>query len=67
MSDPLNPTAALLSKLGSIIVHVEEFLSPEGHPLDQEAIKGLLADSGVREWLEQMHGLVLLPVKRGGK
>ena len=50
----LVPNVALLCKLGSIVVHVDEYLSDSGHPLDLE----------VREWLEQMQELALIPVRR---
>ena len=62
MSNPLNPGLALLSKLGSIIVHTEELLSPHGHPFDKEALGQLLEDEEVREWIEQMGPF--LPLKR---
>jgi hypothetical protein len=39
MSDPLKPDLPLLMKLGSIIVHTEEMISPKGHPVDMEAMR----------------------------
>lgn len=62
MSDPLKPSVALLSKLGSIVVHIEELHSSKGHHFDRIALDGLINDAEVREWLEQMK--VYLPVKR---
>ena len=62
--DPLNPGAALLCKLGSVCVHVEELLSPDGHPVDHMALESLLADAEVREWLELMRAGAFLPVRR---
>jgi len=63
-SDPLDPGATLLCKLGSIIVHAEELLSADGHPFDRHALETLLADPDVREWRERMDAMALLPVKR---
>lgn len=66
MPDPKNPSLALLSKLGSAIVHADEYLDPagHGHPFDRDTFQRLLADNEVREWLDGMHALALLPVKR---
>lgn len=63
-NDPLTPPVTLLCKLGSIAVHVEEFLSPQGHPVDKQAIDDLLADKEVQDWLNDMGKQALLPVKR---
>lgn len=63
-TDALEPSPALLSRLGSIIVHAEELLSPGGHPVDREAMAALLADPEVAKWLEAMDAMALLPVKR---
>ena len=57
---------ALLVKLGSIAVHTEEYLSPNGHDADQVAITSLLTDPEVANWLKAMHKLSLLPLKRTG-
>ena len=54
----------ILVKLGSIVVHVEEMLSPDGHDFDRQAILSGLSDPEVREWLAAMDALALLPVKR---
>lgn len=59
------PPLSVLCKLGSIAIHAEEFLSPEGHELDRLALKALLGDVELREWLERMNAAALLPVKRG--
>lgn len=64
MSEPLKPSAALLCKLGSIVIHVEEFLSPQGHHFDKSALDKLLDDAEVREWLKAMDVMALLPRKR---
>jgi hypothetical protein len=43
---------SVLVKLGQIILHVDEALSASGHPVDPDLIRGLIADSEVREWLK---------------
>ena len=62
--DPLKPSPNLLAKLGSVIVHVEEAAAPGGHPFDVTAIRSILADPEVAEWMKGMGKLALLPVKR---
>lgn len=64
MADVLNPGAALLCKLGSIIVHADELLSPHGHEFDREALKALVADKDVQAWLAGMGELAMIPLKR---
>lgn len=49
--------------LGSIAVHIDEYLSPTGHPVDIEAIRSLLQDEELQHWITEMN--VLLPLKRG--
>lgn len=60
--DPLRPTLPLLMKLGSIVVHAEEMLSPKGHHFDKETILSLLSDKQVQDWIKDMD--VYMPVKR---
>lgn len=60
--DPLIPDLSVLCKVGSIIVHVEEFLSSDSHAHDLSAIKSLLADEDVRHWIKSMGPF--LPLKR---
>lgn len=62
--DALNPDAATLIALGSVARHAEELLSPGGHAFDREAIKGLLEQPNVQEWMKAADALALLPVKR---
>lgn len=62
--DPLKPTVTLLVKLGSLLVHVEEGISPQGHPFDACAVNGLLNDPEVVAWKEQMDKMAFLPKKR---
>ena len=62
MADATKPDLPLLMKLGSIIVHMEEYLSPKGNPVDREALEALLANDDVQQWIKDMG--VFLPVKR---
>lgn len=64
MIETLTPKPSLLCKLGSIVVHVEELLSPSGHPADKAALDTLLTDPEVRYWLSAMQAGGYLPVKR---
>lgn len=64
MADILSPSPALLCKLGSIIVHADELVSPLGHEFDKEALKALLSDPDVSEWLKGMGEMALVPLKR---
>ena len=60
--DPLKPSVSLLSKLGSIVVHADEATSAGRHEFDIVAIKSLLDDPEVKEWITAMG--VFMPVKR---
>lgn len=62
--NPLQPSASLLIKLGSVIVHQEELMSPNGHTFDQHALKTVREDPEVVAWLAQMTKMAYLPVKR---
>jgi hypothetical protein len=62
--DPYNPGLTLLCLLGSIIVHADEYLSADGHPYDLQEFKNLMQDPEVKEWLDAMNKLALLPKKR---
>lgn len=64
MGDPLKPSITLLVKIGSIAVHIDEILSPDGHIFDRHALESLQADPEVKEWIEQMTQMAFLPVKR---
>lgn len=60
--DPLTPSLSLLTKLGSIVVHTDEFFSQSGHEFDKHALDQLLIDPEVATWRKAMG--VYLPVKR---
>lgn len=55
---------SLLCKLGSIAVHTEELLSPDGHEFDRAALASLMTDPEVVTWLAEMQKAAFLPVKR---
>ena len=62
--DVLKPEAGLLIKLGSALIHAQEFLEPRGHPLDKNTFDALMSQPDVLEWIEGMNNLALLPRKR---
>ena len=64
MADPLKPGAALLCKLGSIAVHADELLSPDGHAFDRTALDQLIADDEVKAWIAAMAKMAMLQKKR---
>jgi len=64
MTDLLKPNLALLCRIASIAVHADELTSPDGHDFDRDAIRSLLADPEVADWLKKMGKAALIPVKR---
>lgn len=62
--NPYRPSLVLLTKLGSLIYHLEEAMDSGGHPADIAAAKALREDEEVEQWIDQMKALALLPVKR---
>lgn len=67
-ADPfLLPPLPVLMKLGSIVVHADEFTSPGGHEFDLTALRNLLADGDVRAWVDGMTRKGYLPVKRSAR
>lgn len=62
--DTLKPPVTVLMKLGSLAVHVEELLSPDGHEFDKAVIDALLQDEELKIWLEEMDEMAFLPKKR---
>ena len=63
-SNPLKPSPQLLVKLGSIIVHYEEWDSEKGHHFDRATAGALMNDAEVKEWFDEMRKMSFLPVKR---
>jgi hypothetical protein len=64
MENVLKPSAQLLCKLGSIIVHADEATGSGAHEVDITALRSLLEDEDVIEWLKEMGKMALVPVKR---
>lgn len=67
MSDKTFPFAiepSLAAKVGSILVHTEEGTSSDGHEFDWHAVRALLADAQIVEWLRALQKMALVPVKR---
>jgi hypothetical protein len=62
--NPLQPTPALLCKLGSIAVHADEMRGIGAHEFDKHAMDTLLDDADVKAWLAEMDGMAMLPKKR---
>jgi hypothetical protein len=60
----LKPSLSLLVKLGSIVVHAQELLSPDGHQFDRIALDALMSDAEVRQWMKEMDAAAMLPKKR---
>ncbi len=60
----LDPASTLLIKLGSIAIHAQEMLSPNGHVFDKIALETLLQDLEVMIWLKEMDKMAFLPKKR---
>lgn len=57
------PTATA-AKVASILVHVDEGLSTDGHEFDWGATRALLQDPDVLAWLTVLRDMALVPVKR---
>lgn len=60
----MKPELAILVKLGSIAVHVEEMMSPDGHGADKISLEALLDEPDLKAWIEQMDKIGLMPKKR---
>lgn len=60
--DPLKPSITLLMKLGSAIVHAEEYLSKDSHPFDLNSFERMSQDPEVLSWIKAMGAM--LPQKR---
>ena len=57
-------TSSLICKLGSIVVHAQEFFSADGHQFDKEALLSLLSDHEVEAWIKELEKLAMVPKKR---
>ena len=56
----------ILVKLASIAVHVEEYLSDDGHPYDRVALEQLVRDPDLQAYLGTLKAAGFLPQKRVG-
>lgn len=63
-SSKLIPDLALCCKLASIVVHTDELFSPDGRVVDKDALKTVIEDPEVKEWIRQMTKAGMAPVKR---
>lgn len=66
MADVTNIGIGTLAKLGSIIVHLEEY-AKTNEPTDLDAAQGLLADPEVLTLMGTLRAKALLPLKRDGR
>lgn len=64
MSDPMCPSASLLVKLSSVVVHAAEMISDHASPLDRAALETVLYDEEVAAWITAMSKVALAPVTR---
>lgn len=63
--EAMNPSASLTMKIASIVVHAAEYhMTNQCAPEDVVAIKGLLGDHDVREWLEALTAAACAPLMR---
>lgn len=61
---PFKLTAALAAKIGSILVHVDEFTSSDAHQFDLATMQALIVQPDVQDWLQQLSAMSLVPKKR---
>lgn len=60
----MNPSTSVLAKLASIVVHVEEMTSDNGHEVDRIALETLLSDPEVQTFIRAGRTLAMVPEKR---
>lgn len=60
----LKPEPSLLVKLGSLIVHYQEWAGRKGTHYDFIALERLEQDPEVKVWLRGMQDAGMLPIKR---
>ncbi len=63
----LAPSVTLLVKIGSMIVHADEFTEPGGHEFDIHTFKTLMKDPEVAAWLAAGSASAMLPKKRSDR
>lgn len=57
-------SVAATAKIASILAHLEEFASEDGHPFDRTAAVALLADPEVQAFIEAARARGLVPLRR---
>lgn len=57
-------TLSLAAKLGSVLAHLEEAASDNGHPFDVASAQSLAGDPEVIRWMAALRSLSLLPQRR---
>ena len=63
--NPLQPSASLLCKLGSLAIHASEMLDPIiGRGVDRVALSQACTDPEVVAWLAEMGKMAMIPVRR---
>ena len=63
-AEAMKPSPILLAKLGAMVIHASEVVDPAGCTFDHESFHRLLKDEEVKEWLEKMGKLSLIPRKQ---
>lgn len=64
MIKEIQPSKEVLIKLGSLVVHIEEYLSEKSSEYDKITIQALLADQDLQDWVSKLDELALVPKKR---
>ena len=54
----------LVAKLGSLVVHVQEYLSRNSNPVDRSAIETIINDPEINAWVKELEKDALVAVKR---
>ena len=65
MAATMAPSITLLCKLGSIAVHADEMTEPGAHEFDVIAMRQLVNDPEVKQWIADMGAM--LPLKRSAR
>jgi hypothetical protein len=58
------PSLSLVVKLGSLVVHAQEFMEPGGHPFDKTTFETEIQDPEVKAWIDKATKMGFLPQKR---
>lgn len=62
MDKALHPSQGLLCKIGSALVHADEYLGTDGREIDRKEFRARMDEAEVQQWIKDMG--VLLPLKR---